>query len=502
MMKKYDDIVIGSGISGLTAALMLAQNGRKVLLLEKSSTLGGSISRFYKKDIPFDVGFHFTAALSENEILASMLSVLGIKDRIKPLFMYGAETNSIVFENGCAKFNIPSGMQNFRMALKKRFQNDIEAIDSYMNFIERIYDETVTFDLKNINQLNSRIDEDYIALDEALDKLTDNECLKSILASYCTCHGTKPSEISYANHCRIAAAFYKSMARVVDGGDAFVNAFRDQFSLLGVDICLNTFIEKFIYSEKKRVDGCVLNTGKTVCVDNYIFAIHPNEILKILPSECLSRGFVNRINDFEPSTGFFSLYCVLDDIEPDIAFVPSMSTLYSNCDLNGILGSKNSDFTTLIIFKNIETDKNGRRCFILNVLETSCIEDVSDWSETQQGSRSQDYYLYKKNREKKIIERVFNLYPEYRGKLEIVDSASILTYRDYLNSYDGAAYGIKQKIGQFNLFGRLPIRNVYAIGQSSVLPGVVGAMLSSFMQVRTILGVETYNRYIERRADN
>ena len=34
-MKRYDHIVVGGGISGLTLTLLLAINGKKVLLLEK-----------------------------------------------------------------------------------------------------------------------------------------------------------------------------------------------------------------------------------------------------------------------------------------------------------------------------------------------------------------------------------------------------------------------------------------------------------------------------------
>jgi len=510
-VKKYNDIVVGSGVSGLTAALMLAQNNRKVLLLEKSSTLGGCMSRFYKNNIPFDLGFHFTGALSDNEILSSMLSALGIKDRINPIFIDGPGANTIVFENSiscdkgadtCLKFNIPTGIQNFRSWLKEKFQDEIEAIDSYMDFIEEIYDSTVALDLKNIDRLNCRIDEDYVTLEEMLYKLTKNEYLRSILANYCLCYGTEPSEMSYANHCRIVAAFYQSIARVIDGGDAFVDAFKEQFSLLNIDVCHNSFIEEFTEVEKRRVDGCVLNTGETVYADNYIFAIHPKEILKTLPPECLSRGFVNRISDFESTSGFFSLFCVLDDIDSGIDFVPGITTLYHNNDLNAVLGNSNSDATSLIIFKNIETDREGRKRFVMNVLETSSVDAVSEWTETLQGHRPQSYYLYKKNRVEKIIERVLKLYPEYRKKLKVVDSASILTYRDYLNSFDGAAYGIKQRIGQFNLFGKLPIRNIFAIGQSSILPGVVGAMISSFMLGRAILGEKKYNRYIERRTDS
>jgi phytoene dehydrogenase-like protein len=45
-MKTYDDMVVGSGISGMTLALLLGLNGHSVLLLEKSAGIGGSMARF------------------------------------------------------------------------------------------------------------------------------------------------------------------------------------------------------------------------------------------------------------------------------------------------------------------------------------------------------------------------------------------------------------------------------------------------------------------------
>ena len=80
--------------------------------------------------------------------------------------------------------------------------------------------------------------------------------------------------------------------------------------------------------------------------------------------------------------------------------------------------------------------------------------------------------------------------------------ATTLTFRDYLHSYDGSAYGIKQKVGQYNLLGKLPVRNIYAAGQSSVLPGIVGAMTSSFLIGRSIVGKDEYCDFIERRLNS
>ncbi|MFW6414714.1 MAG: hypothetical protein ACOCZ2_00225, partial [Thermodesulfobacteriota bacterium] len=63
------------------------------------------------------------------------------------------------------------------------------------------------------------------------------------------------------------------------------------------------------------------------------------------------------------------------------------------------------------------------------------------------------------------------------------------------------AYGIRQKVGQFNLFGRLPLKNLYAAGQCALLPGIVGAMMSAFMICRLIVGKDNYADFIRRRLN-
>lgn len=56
-----DYIVIGSGISGLSAAAILARLGRKVLVLEQHhDTAGGCLHEFELKGYKFDSGLHYT----------------------------------------------------------------------------------------------------------------------------------------------------------------------------------------------------------------------------------------------------------------------------------------------------------------------------------------------------------------------------------------------------------------------------------------------------------
>ena len=504
MLKKYNDIVIGSGISGLTIALILAQNDRKVLLVEKAPFLGGSMKRFYKEGIPFDVGFHFTGGLGENEVLSSMFNVLGINSSVKPYYFNRLGDNIIVFEEENDIITVPAGIEKFREKLKSLFKEETEAIDSYFDFIRKIYDETVTLDLKNIGKLTARLDEDYISLDETLINLTQNKNLQAILKTYWPCYGTNPTEISYANHCRIVAAFYEKIGKITNGGDVLIEVLEKKLIDCGVDIKLNTYIEKFGEVVKRHVSECILSSGENIKADNFIFTIHPKKIVKSLPHKYLSRGFLSRIDDFEPSIGFFSLYCIADESFSDcIDFYPSFITLYPDYEVNNISDGFSSERTAVIIFVDKESDNIGGRHLVFNILETSNVEDVSKWPDLSTSKvKCEDYLKYKKIRVSKILDRIYQRFPELKGNLKVLDSASLLTYKKFLNSYDGSAYGIKQKIGQFNLFGKLPIKNIFAVGQNSVLPGVVGAMISSFMLGSLLIGEKKYNRYIERRVNN
>jgi phytoene dehydrogenase-like protein len=500
-MKKYDDIVVGSGISGMTLALLLGLNGHSVLLLEKSSRIGGSMARFYRERIPFDTGFHFTGAFHEDGLLQEMLTVLGIEDMIRPIYLTNPSDNRFVVEAEGAEFDLPPVYQAAIDSMKEYFPNDAGAVDRYFEMVENVCRRSAGMDLRRVTSSPGFVDEDYVSLGQVLDELTENQLLKGVLSGFSMCYGVKPAEISFANHCRVSYGLYKSVAMVEDGGEAFIRAFLKRAAGLEIEVRPATHIVECVDVRDRTVGRLALNTGEEVSFDRCTFTIHPKEILKTLPRQHLTKAFIERVSDFEPSLGLFCVYGVVETDDStgaiEAGFRPSIRSLFPTSDIDELIDPRHQGDQALVIIRNV-VSLDGRKHAVVNACEVSFVEHLDAWKESRLGDRPAAYLEYKEKRVERIRDRVIGAYPEYRDSYRILEAASPLTFRDYLNSPDGSAYGVKQKLGQFNVFGRLPLRHMYAAGQSALLPGIVGSMVSSFIVGRRIIGAEEYSGFLNQ----
>ena len=78
---RYDAIVVGGGMAGLTSAAYLAKAGLKVLLCEKENKIGGLVNSFDYQGFVFDGGIR---GIENSGIIRPMLSQLGIEIEFLP----------------------------------------------------------------------------------------------------------------------------------------------------------------------------------------------------------------------------------------------------------------------------------------------------------------------------------------------------------------------------------------------------------------------------------
>ena len=76
-MSKYDTIVVGAGVTGLTAAWRLVEAGQDVLVLEARDRVGGRLRTEHHGDAKFEIGGQWVSP--DQEALIALLAELGLE---------------------------------------------------------------------------------------------------------------------------------------------------------------------------------------------------------------------------------------------------------------------------------------------------------------------------------------------------------------------------------------------------------------------------------------
>ncbi len=114
---RYDVIIVGGGIAGLTSAAFLAKNGYKILLCEKEKRVGGLVKSFYHDGFLYDAGVR---GIIDSGIVKPMLKQLGIE---------------IEF----VKSRVSIGIEKEIMEIKS-----INSLDDYREILLKLYPESKT----------------------------------------------------------------------------------------------------------------------------------------------------------------------------------------------------------------------------------------------------------------------------------------------------------------------------------------------------------------------
>jgi len=129
MRNKWDTIIVGAGLGGLTAAAKLVGAGRRVLILERNPHLGGTAYVYNRRGFSFPMG---PLGFSHPGLVRSILRDLNVEDDL-PLHRVHYRIRAF----GCdVPLTLPSaGMVK---ALSERFPSDAQAVERFFQEMKAI----------------------------------------------------------------------------------------------------------------------------------------------------------------------------------------------------------------------------------------------------------------------------------------------------------------------------------------------------------------------------
>ncbi len=489
---KYDFTVIGTGISGMASAVILAKSGYRVCLIEKSRKLAPVIRGFKRKGLYFDTGFHYTGSLGDGEVLDLYFKYLGISDRIEkvPLNQQGFDVYRCLEPE--FEISFPVGYDQLRERLHVAFPEEKKSIDTYM---QKVVDTSNSFPYINLNERSlkqSLSDLHGPSLQDVLDRITDNKLLKATLSIYCLLHGTSPKEISFSVHACVASRLFESVHEIKGGGLALVRAFESVLEDLNVDILCGRGVKELLFSPDQSIAGVGLEDGEILECNGCVSTVHPLNFLEFIPDHMFRPAYRKRLAGLEESSSAFMLYVVLDHPVKQLSG-------------KNIFISETWDIDNFCIHEPIQNrpyyvtsaghhSHDGENKGYVAICPAS-VTETDEWSESYTGRRPRSYTRFKEEIAGIMRRHIEKNCPELRGEVVRMECATPLTLRDWTNA-PGGLYGVKHKIGQYNPMAVTKSAGLYLAGQAVAAPGVVGAIISAFLACENVTGHDRLRREI------
>ncbi len=491
-MKSYDVVLIGSGVSSLTAAILLAEAGRSVCVLEKTFKPGGYLHCFNRFGHRFDTGAHYVGALKTGQPFHALLQSLGVFFEEDYIELDPKGFDHLHFPN--FDFKIPTGYENFAEGLCEQFPAERQGIHKFLEESRR-----ATFHFQTY-RFNEEVDSSALlkSMETPLAQVVDGHVrdlnLKKILFAYCALHGADPSETSFGMHAVILDSLLLGAFGFRNGGDVVAGRFVERLKNLGGEIHLRSRVQA-IHTKGGEVRSVQLEDGSVIECKILISGIHPKSTFQMLDDTSIfTPAFKGRVERLKESSGIFGLYLKTPHNRPAQAYLKNDYFFRESGGTSPVELAAPFDLPLVAFRSAAQRDaKTLGETAAFNLLVGCEYSWFERWAESQIGKRPADYQEAKKLLAEKSLELVERFEPGFQA--EIIDSttSSPLTNQFYNPSPEGSPYGLYHSIsntGARSLGPRTKIPNLLLTGQNTLFPGVMGASVSGLRTAGHLLGIK------------
>jgi len=493
--KKYDVIIVGSGLGGLVCGFILSKNGFNVAVVEKNSQLGGCLQTFKRSGVKFDVGMHFIGSMDEGQILHKFFKYLQLLDSVNLSRMdeTGFDIISICDEH----FIYANGYEQFVETLANKFPDNYDDIKKYIQKIKDIANASPLYNLQEINT-HVFIDADYIktSINEFIASITKNEKLQNVLAGNLPLYGGVKDKTPTYIHALINNFYIQSAFRIVGGSDSISVSLANSIRKFGGTILINSEVDEFLCNNEK-ISSVLLKNGEQIEADFFISNIHPQKTLEKIQTKLIRKVYRERISSLENTISNFTVFL---KFKPNkVKYLNSNYYHFDNFDVWSINNYNVKDWPESYLYMHQCSKHGNEYADSAQIIAYMRFDDVKKWEDTTVERRGEEYKAFKEEKALKLIDKLERSFPGTKSAIESYYTSSPLTYRDYTGTKEGSMYGIlrdKNFPTQTLVSQRTKISNLFLTGQNINSHGILGVTIGSIITCSELLGINRIIREI------
>ena len=460
-----DVLIIGSGLGGLECGALLAKRGLKVLVLERSNQPGGCMQSFRRGGLHYDTGLHYVGGLAPGQTMYDAFAELGLLDL--PWERMDDDFDHVVISG--RRFAFHQGYEAFAEGLAKDFPHQREALQSYVLRLQNI----------------TPADMDVCAYDYLCQTFSD-EMLVNVVSAAAMKTELRKESLPLFNFAHTCSSYIESSWRLRGDGNLLVNKLISTIEAAGGEV--RTGCKAISMTEADgSIRSVTCDDGQTFEAAYFISDIHPALLCQMLEGcPTVRKTFRRRMMSAENTCGMFTAQL---SIKPGtLRYFAHNAFVYDRPNV-WTMSETNDPVKGVMISARVPED--GSDCLRqIDLLTPMPWHECSAWAETTVGRRGDDYKTFCHRKAEQCIALAEQYIPGLHEMVEHCYTSTPLTYRDYLGSPEGGAFGMRKDCRASMLSFHsvsTPLPNLFLTGQSIILPGIEGVTMTAFETCSKIL---------------
>ncbi|MCA9622624.1 MAG: NAD(P)/FAD-dependent oxidoreductase [Myxococcales bacterium] len=497
----WDAVVIGSGMGGMTTAALLADRGKRVLVLEQHYVPGGFTHMFKRPGFEWDVGVHAVGEVTERSMTGRLLHHL-TRGRLRWASL-GEVYDEFHYPDGL-RLDFPDNPRQFRDNLVEAFPNGRAAIDGYLEKVRAVSGSMKAYYLARTlpprvaplsDRLLARRAQRHLTTTTAkvMAGLTDDPRLTTALCAQWGYYGSPPSRSSFAIQALVAKHFQWGGYYPVGGAKQIARALLQTVADAGGWTRINADVAEIVV-EGGRAVGVRLCDGEQIGARHVISAVGIGAtVRRLLPPAEREAAWVREVTALAPAPAHVCLYL---GFEGDIRRAGASAAnkwFYETWSAEAEAWQVKPDgrlpeapvlYCSFPSLKDPEHDPGPAEHHTGEVVTFVPWDVFAPWRGSRWKKRGEDYDQLKQRLTDALLDQFLTHMPELRSMIRHAELSTPVSTDHFCRPLRGSIYGLEPTPERFRcrwLRPGAPLQGLHFSGSEVATVGVIGAMMGGVL---------------------